>query len=1401
MKTPFLPFSQLRTRLVSPSKTLLPAVLLLGLASSHAQAQSSSFPRNVTFKDAAASDFTFSGTARLTGTGQTGDDATGQGYLRLTSAEGNKAGSIIDNVGFDAPEGFTISFEFFAYGGDGADGFSVFLVDEAGQPATGFRIGASGGSLGYAQKTVTPIADGVSRGYIGIGIDEFGNYSNPTEGRNGGPGSVPDAVSIRGAGNGSSTTDYPYLAGTGLGQLGFSLDVPTARAQAGSPDYRRAFIDVIPVGTGASRTYNITVRIQHGTAVTTAVNQIQVSTPPDRLRLGFSGSTGGQINVHEIRNLNIVQAPFAIDDVASTIYNNPITLNVTSNDVAPGASIDRATVDLDIDAPGIQTTRTIANQGTFTVTNTGAVTFTPVSTFAGTVSLPYNVQDILSQVSSPANITVIVEGADVATSASGPNFATASSRITYSMSTTNLGTQPATNVVPKLRLSPSVSAVGMTLPTGATYNQATGEVTFATIANLAAGATAVTNQVSFNTPASGTLTGTASSVSLIPDPVTDNNTAVITTTIGGSVNVVTACATPGKDGPGTLDGTTAPNTYFPGTSSTTSGTTTFTIGAARTGTGASSETLSPGDLVLVMQIQGQDINTANSSAYGSLTPTGINTAGQYEYAVVTSFVGTTLTGGILTLATPLTKTYTNDDYSSSVSGQRRFQVIRVPQYSALTVSGTVTGAAWNGSTGGVLVLDVAGRTTMSGSASLSMTAKGFRGGGGKQYTGTTTGTYANTTFRNQAFSTLGAAHGSKGEGTAGTPQFVYAGGTTTIDAGAAEGYLDGSVGRGAPGNAGGGANDFTPISNSGNAGGAGGGNGGNGGTGGYGFGSNGSGNRSIGGAARTGAISNLVLGGGGGAGSTDATNDYLSSGGTGGGIIILRTGSVAGAGIVEANGGTAPSANANEGGGGGGAGGSVLLLASPPTGITGGTGLSNLTVSANGGNGSRGSNITNGPMGGRGLYGPGGGGGGGVVFANAPLSASTVVAGAAGLTVSTDAASTYGAAPGSNGTVTTNADVTTNDGAISGAGACLPLLTTTLETTTPRVTRTGDPGQPVNPASYTLRIANTGGIANNVNVIVALATNGVANNAGPFRYRTAGTTVVQRLSNGILNTLAAVTNYVAPTDNSINPTFSGLTIPAGATTTINFVANIAGTAQDNLPYQTTASVSYNDPTRTTATRRIAPAQFYEAGGEVPGSNYSGASSTAEDVTILRPLPVELKRFDAAAAGSNAELSWATASEMQNDHFDIERSLDGYNFERIGLVKGQGTSFQETAYRYTDAGVARLSLKPIYYRLRQVDRDGSSSYSPVRVVRFERGTKAAIALYPNPHQGTATLDLTALPSLESRVEVLDLSGRLLRKFQLIGGLEHSLDLNALPLGSYLVRVRSAETVITLPMIRN
>ncbi|GAB3590029.1 hypothetical protein GCM10027345_44460 [Hymenobacter daeguensis] len=138
-----------------------------------------------------------------------------------------------------------------------------------------------------------------------------------------------------------------------------------------------------------------------------------------------------------------------------------------------------------------------------------------------------------------------------------------------------------------------------------------------------------------------------------------------------------------------------------------------------------------------------------------------------------------------------------------------------------------------------------------------------------------------------------------------------------------------------------------------------------------------------------------------------------------------------------------------------------------------------------------------------------------------------------------------------------------------------------------------------------------------------------------------------------------------------------------------------------------------------------------------------------------PLPVELLAFTAAAQGNAVALAWRTASEKSSARFEVERSTDGRAFARIGERAAQGTTTSPTDYAFLDnqAPGSPSAQAPIYYRLRQVDLDGTATYSPVRVVTA--GGKVDLALYPNPAREAVAV--TGLPA-GAAVTVLDALGR-------------------------------------------
>jgi hypothetical protein len=177
-----------------------------------------------------------------------------------------------------------------------------------------------------------------------------------------------------------------------------------------------------------------------------------------------------------------------------------------------------------------------------------------------------------------------------------------------------------------------------------------------------------------------------------------------------------------------------------------------------------------------------------------------------------------------------------------------------------------------------------------------------------------------------------------------------------------------------------------------------------------------------------------------------------------------------------------------------------------------------------------------------------------------------------------------------------------------------------------------------------------------------------------------------------------------------------------------------------------------------------------------------------------PLPVELARFTAEPRGADALLRWTTASEKNNDHFDVEASADGRTFRRVGQVPGHGSSTQPHDYQLLDPAIARYAANPVYYRLRQVDLDGTFSYSPVRAVAVSG--PAGLALFPNPTTQTQTATLTGVRP-GTVVKVYDAIGR-----QVLAATANANGIAALPLpdgfatGVYIVRADSKALRLTV-----
>ncbi len=478
-------------------------------------------------------------------------------------------------------------------------------------------------------------------------------------------------------------------------------------------------------------------------------------------------------------------------------------------------------------------------------------------------------------------------------------------------------------------------------------------------------------------------------------------------------------------------------------------------------------TLTPGDLLFIIQMAGASIDTSDTPNYGTVT--NLNNAGRHEFVTVNS-----VNGNLITINPPCSGLR----FSYTVSG--KVQVIRVPQYTSLTINpgATLTAPAWDGKIGGIVVVHVQNNAIIDGTVDVS--GRGLRGGALSAAGGG--GLRSDYRTIQQDF---GA---EKGEGIAGY-QMDYD-------------FTEGRYGRGAAANAGGGGTSH----NSGGGGGANGNNGisyngqgimdssppfaaawaldpacianGNaltnssgGGRGGYSYAVNeanalttGPGNaawgadlrRSVGGfggrPVNQDTSGRIFLGGGGGAGAQN--NDAGGAGGNGGGLIYIVADSVSGSGILRANGANGGNTRNEhrDGSGGAGAGGTIVIAAKT---------LNGISAVADGGNGG---NQTMPPPA---LYpneseGPGGGGGGGFIAFSGGSISTSVKGGINGTTLATSLTEFP-----SNG-ATRGADGTTNN-----TVASIPFCSTTTDLS---ITKTNNATTivPGAPTTYAIVASNNG---------------------------------------------------------------------------------------------------------------------------------------------------------------------------------------------------------------------------------------------------------------------------------------------------------------------------------------
>ena len=167
------------------------------------------------------------------------------------------------------------------------------------------------------------------------------------------------------------------------------------------------------------------------------------------------------------------------------------------------------------------------------------------------------------------------------------------------------------------------------------------------------------------------------------------------------------------------------------------------------------------------------------------------------------------------------------------------------------------------------------------------------------------------------------------------------------------------------------------------------------------------------------------------------------------------------------------------------------------------------------------------------------------------------------------------------------------------------------------------------------------------------------------------------------------------------------------------------------------------------------------------------------------LPIKLKEIEAhRTTEKTVDVNWTTTSEIDNDFFSIERSVDGRNFASIGTLQGEGNSSNQNSYHFQDPNSLSSTA---YYRLMQVDQNGEFAYSEIVSVDAWKTGALAMIIYPNPAQDVIHL---AAETDNGIVRIFDLGGSVVLEKQLgkINYENSSLDVATLPNGMYILELQ-------------
>lgn len=165
--------------------------------------------------------------------------------------------------------------------------------------------------------------------------------------------------------------------------------------------------------------------------------------------------------------------------------------------------------------------------------------------------------------------------------------------------------------------------------------------------------------------------------------------------------------------------------------------------------------------------------------------------------------------------------------------------------------------------------------------------------------------------------------------------------------------------------------------------------------------------------------------------------------------------------------------------------------------------------------------------------------------------------------------------------------------------------------------------------------------------------------------------------------------------------------------------------------------------------------------------------------VLNVLPVKYFSFDAVAVDKIVTLKWITESEINNNHFEAERSFDGINFTTIGIVLDGFENGSKKSYQFKDNSAALQSKNIVYYRLKQIDNNGKITYTNTLVVKLQAKAGVTIETAPNPFTENLNVRFTTNETGNATINIINSNGqKVLSKQSVVSKGYNNLQLNNL-----------------------